>query len=82
MMKNNLTDEVLPFLTAALDNIEVLNLAQNNFSAIILDELLEVYKSRPPQKQKNIQLGQNSINNRKCKDKIEELKQLGVVISL
>ena len=81
-MKNNLTDDVLPFLTASLDNIEVLNLAQNNFSAKILDDLLEVYKSRPPQKQKNIQLGQNSINNRKCKDKIEELKQLGVVISL
>ena len=37
MMKNNLSDDVLPFLTDALDNIEVLNLAQNNFTIKILD---------------------------------------------
>lgn len=37
MMKNGLTDDVIPALTEALEDIEVLNLAQNNFSIKIVD---------------------------------------------
>lgn len=71
MMKNGLNDDILSFLSEALEQIEVLNLAQNSFTVKILDSLLSHFKERHPVKQKNVQLGQNNINNRRCRDKIE-----------
>ena len=60
-------------------------MAQNSFTIKIIDDLLEYYKNSAESsenKTKNIQLGHNTINPRKCRDKIEELRQYGVTISL
>ena len=59
-------------------------MAQNSFTIKIIDDLLEHYKTNIESdlRTKNIQLGHNTINPRKCRDKIEELKQYGVTISL
>ena len=59
-------------------------MAQNSFTIKIIDDLLEHYKTNAEceMRTKNIQLGHNTINPRKCRDKIEELRQYGVTISL
>lgn len=39
-------------------------------------------RKEPAGKGKTVQLGQNQLNSRKLKEKIEELKKLGVMITL
>ena len=59
-----------------------MNLAQNNFTEKILDYLLEAYRKETASKGKTVQLGQNQLNSRRLKEKIDELKKLGVMITL
>lgn len=82
LMKNLLNDDLLPALLT-LTHLEVINLAQNSFTVKAIDMLLEHCKNTPPEERpKNIQLGHNNINTRKCREKVEEIKQYGVTISL
>ena len=81
LMKNLLSDDCLPSLLECLHSVDILNLAQNSFSSKIMDHLLEFAKVNSLSK-KSIQLGQNSINSKKCTGQLEELKQLGISITL
>lgn len=81
LMKNNLTDESLKEVVESLSVIDYLNLAQNGFTDKIFEVLLDLAR-RGLGKNKTVQLGQNRINSRKFKDKIDELKKLGVIITL
>lgn len=81
LMKNSLTDESLKEVIGSLKVIDYLNLAQNAFTDKVFDVLLELTKSGLG-KGKTIQLGQNKLNSRKFKDKIDELKKVGVIITL
>lgn len=82
LMKNLLSDDCLPGLIECLGSIEIINLAQNQFTAKILDYLSIFCREKKIEKIKNIQLGHNNINARKYKEKIEELKLQGIFISL
>ncbi len=70
-MKNNLTDESGKQVVESLKIIDYLNLAQNSFTQKILDLMLDLSKKGQIGKNKTIQLGQNSLNPRKYKSKIE-----------
>jgi hypothetical protein len=61
--------------------IDYLNLAQNLFTEKAFDILIEFTKTGLS-KGKTIQLGQNRLNSRKFKDKIELLKKVGIIITL
>jgi hypothetical protein len=71
LMKNSLTDQSLKEVIDTLKVIDYLNLAQNNFTEKVFDVLLDLGKTGQLKKGKTIQLGQNRLNSRKFKDKID-----------
>lgn len=81
LMKNNLTDESLKEVIGTLKIIDYLNLAQNGFTDKVFDTLLD-FSRIGPVKSKTVQLGQNKLNSRKFKEKIDELKKVGIIITL
>lgn len=82
LMKNSLTDESLKEVIDTLKVIDYLNLAQNGFTEKAFDAIIGFCKNGLLKKGKTIQLGQNRLNSRKFKDKIDELKKMGVIITL
>lgn len=81
LMKNSLTDESLKEVIGTLKVIDYLNLAQNGFTDKVFDALLDFSRAGVI-KSKTVQLGQNKLNSRKFKEKIEDLKKIGIIITL
>ena len=82
LMKNNLSDDSAEDVVSTLRVIDYLNLAQNWFTERILQVLVD-YSSRGVfGKGKTVQLGQNKLNSRRLKEKIDELKGRGIIITL
>lgn len=82
LMKNNLSDECAEDVVSTLKVVDYLNLAQNCFTERILQVLVE-YSSRGMfGKGKTVQLGQNKLNSRKLKERIDDLKGRGIIITL
>jgi len=82
LMKNNLSDESAEDVVATLKVIDYLNLAQNCFTERILQVLGEYSSKGVFGKGKTVQLGQNKLNSRRLKERIDELKGRGIIITL
>ena len=69
-------------MVSTLQVIDYLNLAQNYFTEKILQVLLSFSNRGTIGKGKTVQLGQNKINSRRLKERIDELKARGIIITL
>ena len=66
-------------MVSTLQVIDYLNLAQNYFTEKILQVLLSFSSRGTIGKGKTVQLGQNKINSRRLKERIDELKEQGLI---
>ena len=82
LMKNNLSDESAEDVVSSLKVIDYLNLAQNCFTEKILQVLLDCSSRGVIGRGKTVQLGQNKLNSKRLKEKIDELKGRGIIITL
>lgn len=78
--KNRLNDEMLPDMWKHLVKIQTLNLSNNHFSEKIIDSFMSHLPSVPLLK--NLVVTQNKIIPRSLKAKIEELKQIGILVTV
>ena len=80
--RNKLTDQgfnrILPFLS----NIIILNISKNELSERVLDSILKSRKQGELPDLKSIMIGQNKIQQRKNKAKLEEIKMLGINVCI
>ncbi|CAD8054890.1 unnamed protein product [Paramecium sonneborni] len=86
IMKSKLSDDQLLLLFKALsqnDNIQSVNLSQNSLSDKSIDTLFQLYQNGLIGVHlKNIIVSQNKINARNVKQKINDFKKLGLIITL
>ncbi|CAK56431.1 unnamed protein product (macronuclear) [Paramecium tetraurelia] len=84
LSKCKLTDDLIYKLALNITQtkINTLHLQQNNLTEKCLDNILTLLKQNDQTQLKNIYLNQNNFTAVKAKKKIDELKKLGIQISL
>lgn len=78
--KNKLSDDIIPYLWKNLSSIQTLNLSNNHFT----EKLIDSFMSNLPQVPhlKSLVLTQNKIIPRALKTKVEQLRQIGILVTL
>lgn len=79
-IRNKLTDDAIPKMMPALENIVTINLSQNMLTEHALDYLIG-YRAQMPN-MKSIILSQNKIIERKHKGHIDRLRKLDLTVSV
>lgn len=80
LSKNKLTDDIIPHLWKNLSKVQILNLSNNHFTQKIIDSFMTKLPEVPLLK--NLVLTQNKIVSRNMKVKIDQLKQIGILVTL
>lgn len=80
LIRNKLTDECLKNIIPYLKNVSVLNLAQNYLTDESLDIIIR--NKQELRELKSIVLSQNKMFQRKNREKVEMIKQLGVTVTM
>ncbi|KAM3147189.1 hypothetical protein pb186bvf_000905 [Paramecium bursaria] len=85
LLKCKISDEHLSTLFKGVqlnENIIILNLSQNNLTDKAIDQFHQLFTQGLAGNLKNIIVSQNKINARNVKNKVCELKKLGITITL
>lgn len=80
LSKNKLNDDILPSLWKNLTRVQTLNLSNNNLTEKVIDSFMSNLQLVPVLK--NIVITQNKLALRVVKSKIEQLRQIGVLVTL